>query len=153
MMNRTPMTITEEAAQRVQNALAAKSAARLGIESRPGKTVSLRIVSRSANHCCAGHVVPFGESTLEVHELDVPAFMAEVETASASDLERVRAEQAQRIEDNDRLRRESGRSARLALDTWPAVFTSVMRRSPRAFDLVEVLDAETPAAPAKRSSR
>ncbi len=151
MMNRTPLTITEEAAQRVQNALAAKSALRLGIDPRPGKTVPLRIVSRTANHCVAGHAVPFGESVLTVHELDVPEFLAYVETASAPDLERVRQEQAQRVADNEAARRES-RTARLQHDTWPAVFRAVLRRDPLPFDLVEVLDDAQPAATPKRGA-
>lgn len=152
-MNRTaPMTITEEARLRTQDALAAKSALRLGIDPRPGKTVSLRVVSRTINHCVAGHVVPLGESVIQVHELDVPAFVAEVETASAADLERVRLEQAQRVSDNEATRRES-RTARLLHDTFPAVFRAVLRRDPKAFDVVEVLSDEQPAAPSKRGAK
>ena len=152
MMNRTPMTISPEAAERTRAAIDARAALRLGIDPRPGATVSLRAVSRTMNQNVEGHCVPFGESVLQVHELDVPAFVAMVETASASDLERVRAEQAQRIADNEIARRAS-RTARLQHDTWPAVFRAVLRRDPLPFDLVEVLSDETPATPAKRGAR
>lgn len=148
-MNRTVPTITPDAAARTRAALDARAAWRLGIDPRDGKRVALRVVSRGFHAIC-GHAIKPGEQILDVHELDAPFFVREVETASAADLDRVRLEQEQRIRDNEEARRQHGNHARKVHDSWPAVFTAVMRRGPAPLDLVEVLDDAQPAATPKR---
>lgn len=147
-----PLSITEQARERVRAAIDAKAALRLGIDPREGRRIAIRVKANALNHAICGHVVPHPEGVIEIHESDLGAFAAEVEDASQADLDRVAAEQRTRIEENEATRRGS-RTARLQHDTWPAVFTAVMRRSPRALSFLEVLSDETPATPAKRSSR
>lgn len=139
-------------AARTRAALDAREAARAGIDARPGRRVTLRVSSRGM-HAVAGRLVHAGENVLEnVHESDVGAFLRDVETATPEELARVEAEQRARIADRDAARRK-GEGYRKHL-TWEAVFTEVLRRGPRPFTSVEILDASEPEPTAtKRGAR
>ncbi len=85
----------------------------------------IRVVSGTTVLSIAGHVVPLGESTHEIAEADLPAFVSELETATPDDLDRVRAAQIA-----DRHVRST---------EWIATFVRVLGRAPRAFSAVDVL--------------
>jgi hypothetical protein len=160
-MTTTPATPTPDAAklEEIRLEREIRNAAREGHDLRPGKRVSLRVVSKTHNQVVAGHLVTLGESIVRnVHVDDVPEFMHWVEDATPEELALVDRELKHRVKQIDDARR---RGERLPISplvaTHEAAFCAALGRASKPFSLVEVLDDEpaadaapAPAAPAAR---
>ena len=135
-------------------ALDAKDAARRGIDPRPGVRCTLRIESRTAGHCVAGRIVPYGASVHPgVHSDDVHEFVSWLDTSTPEELASVTAEQKRRLLERDQARRDGQTPPRVSVE-WGSVFRSVLRRDPKPFTSVEILSDEPEApAPAAKAAR
>lgn len=132
-------------------------ARKAGLDVRPGRRVTLRVVSRGT-HAVAGHLVFAGEQLVrDVHPSDVPEFLQWVDRATPEDLRLVEHELRRRTRAQDEARR-SGGIVRSTNATHEAAYAHTLGRQPLPFVSVEVVDGEVPAtspappeAPVKRA--
>jgi hypothetical protein len=128
-------------------------ARKLGIDARPGKRVTLRVVSIPTNQVVCGRMLSSGENILaDVLESDVAEFLGLVEDATPEELAIVERELKLRVADATRLRSQ-GKKPDAYSTTWVGAFTGVLRREPKALRSVEILTDEAPSAPSKKGSR
>lgn len=147
------MTMDPAVRTQIEERRAEIEARKLGIDARPGKRVTLRVVSGTLGQVVCGRVLALGENVLaDVLETDVPEFCALVEDASPEELAIVDRERKLRVADAAKLRAKR-QPVNSYTTTYVAAFTAVMRREPKPLVSVEVLADEAPAAPTKKGSR
>ena len=150
-MNAPTVAATPES---LRAALDAKEAARRGIDPRPGKRVTLSILSRTGGMAICGRIVPFGSSVLpDVHVDDVHEFTRWIDQSTPEELRSVDLEIRRRIAERDAARRDGQTPPRQSVEPY-AVHRACLRRDKLPFDRVEIMsdepDAPAPAAKVRK---
>lgn len=123
------------ARERALTSIERREALRAGVDVRPGEMVTVEIVSRS-HGAHAGFVVSPGAAHYTVHEADVKALEAMVETANEATMRVVKDRLAV---DEESFRASKGRGVRPSLE---AAFRVITGRDLRPFVSVRVIESK-----------